>query len=36
MERITVGEFIEQLKVFATDSQLSFSGLDFYRLKMEG
>lgn len=30
---ITVGEFMEQLKNYPHETRLSFSGLDFYRLK---
>lgn len=30
---ITVGELIDQLKIFNKDDPIDFSGLDFYRLK---
>jgi hypothetical protein len=33
---ITVGEFVEQLKIFPKDATIGFGGLDFNRLKMRG
>ena len=33
---ITVGEMLDQLKVFPKDTTLYFGGLDFYRLKSRG
>lgn len=36
MGEVSVGEFMEELKVFDKNARLSFSGLDFYRLKMRG
>jgi hypothetical protein len=33
---ITVGTLIEQLSIFNKDSEIDFSGLDFYRLKQRG
>lgn len=33
---LTVGDLVEQLKNFPKDTEISFSGLDFYRLKMRG
>jgi len=33
---ITVGMLIEQLSIFDKDSEVDFSGLDFYRLKQRG
>ena len=33
---LTVGELIQQLSVFDKDAEVSFSGLDFYRLKLRG
>jgi hypothetical protein len=33
---MTVGELIDQLSVFDRDSEVNFSGLDFYRLKNRG
>ena len=34
--RITVGDLIRQLRVFSESDELSFNGLDFYRLKKRG
>ena len=36
MPDITVGELIEQLKIFPPDAQLCFNELDFNRLKSRG
>lgn len=33
---ITVGDFLDSLSYYPRDTQLSFSGLDFYRLKWRG
>ncbi len=33
---ITVGQLLEQLKHYPPETRLSFSGLDFYRLKWRG
>lgn len=33
---ITVGELKEKLSNFSDDTELSFSGLEFYRLKIRG
>lgn len=33
---ITVGDLLDQLKHYPRDAKLSFSGLDFYRLKWRG
>ena len=36
MPEITVGEFLDQLKVYPLDATLSFTHLEFNRLKMRG
>ncbi|WP_444905435.1 hypothetical protein ACJJIQ_09625 [Microbulbifer sp. ANSA003] len=33
---ITIGELKEMLEVWPDDTELNFSGLDFYRLKQRG
>ncbi len=33
---ITVGELLDRLKHYPRDTRISFSGLDFYRLKQRG
>lgn len=33
---ITVGELLDRLKHYPRDTKISFSGLDFYRLKQRG
>ncbi|MGS3448538.1 hypothetical protein ACB376_11100 [Klebsiella electrica] len=33
---LTVGELLDQLKHYPRDTKISFSGLDFYRLKWRG
>lgn len=33
---ITVGQLKEELALYSDDTELSFSGLEFYRLKMRG
>lgn len=33
---ITVGELKKQLNLYSNDTEISFSGLDFYRLRKRG